>query len=220
MRNLVIVGSNSRVWQRVRRSDSARFDRVAAIGHAAVPNWSFRADDEVWVLSYANSERGNSELLDALAARGVGRMVYVSTVSTRVCEVTSFYRYPRIKLAAERHARAVHGATVVVLGLVCADQREAPAGLSMVTWLSELADLMHDGIRQDQVGTTILLAKPVHQPFCSRFEEIMYRCYGQLIGACGPWPFLLRPLDLVLKHLGCRWYGYFRVGNQLWTSIT
>ena len=51
-------------------------------------------------------------------------------------------------------------------------------------------------------------------------EALLYRLYGRLQALCGSRPCLLRPLDLLLRGLGMRWYGYTHLSNRLWTSKT
>lgn len=220
MSRRVVIGVNSSVWKQLVAEFPRQLQHVVAISHAAVTNWSFRPDDEVWIFSYSKSEGDNRKLIDALAVGGVRRAVYVSTVSTRVCDVTSCYRYPRVKLAAEADAQQRLGATIAILGLVYSDENRLPGGLSMVTRTSDLARLISEGVAAGDQCKTILIAQSIERPFRSNVERFAYRVYGWLLRACGPYPCILRPLDLALRFIGWRWYGYFRLGNKLWTSST
>lgn len=216
----IVIGANSAVWRRLATAFPSELEGVISIGHAVVAGYSFLADDEVWVFAYAKDEAGNVALMDSLLQRGVRRMIYVSTVSTRTCEVTKCYRYPRVKLAAQAEARRRLGATILLLGLVYADEHELPGGVSMVTRLADIARLMSVGVPDSDRGRDILMAAPIERPFKSRIEQCAYSAYGLLLRSCGPYPCMLRPLDLLLRQIGWRWYGYFRIGNHLWTLNT
>lgn len=105
--------------------DPSRFDRVDGLVHAA---WDFRARSE------RDIERvnvaGSIRLLDAAAAAGVERIVFISTLSAFPgCRSA----YGRAKLAVEEHVRSL-GGVVVRPGLVWGD----PGG-SLYASLAHLA---------------------------------------------------------------------------------
>jgi hypothetical protein len=213
----IVVGRNSAVWTAL-AEDEGFSRRFHSLGHKDVADYSFRTDDRVWILSYSRNSRENQELLDLLRRSGVRNAIYVSTATTNVVARTQCYEYPSTKLEAERCARSLVGAKILTIGLVFKSEAELPAGIVMATHLESLRQFMRQPIfEKDQ---TVRLFKPVQRPFSGTLERQVYGIYGLAIRICGRWPCLLRPVDLVLRALGWRWYGYLFLSNKLWSTTT
>ena len=76
---------------------------------------------------------------------------------------------------------------------------------------------MHPQWPQDN-GRRMMLFKLVERPFGSRFERAVFASYSRAMALFSWKPCLLRPLDLVLRGMGYRWYGYVFLSNRLWSS--
>jgi hypothetical protein len=110
---------------------------------------------------------------------------------------------------------------VVRIGLIHDDLDELSAGISAATQLGDLiaAMLAPDGL-PDREGAAVPLYRLVERPFSNLREQAAYRAYGALIRLCGRRPCVLRPIDLLLRLIGWRWYGYFRLSNDRCHSTT
>jgi len=216
----VVVGKGSRIWQALvkRRPVAQRFRY--AIGHTELRSFDFTSADRVWVLAYSTRPADNTAILQYLQQTGVAEIVYISSSSTIIAPLTDCYAYPRAKKLAEDEAMAIPQSKVLTLGLVVEHDSELPAGCNAATTLDEIAEFfLHPTWARDG-GRRAHLLRIVRRPFGSPFEQALYRGYGWLMGKCERRPCLLRPLDLVLRTLGMRWYGYTFLSNRLWTTTT
>lgn len=216
----VVLGRSSAVWRRL-TADPALAARIgAAIGHHELAGFTFTPADRVWVLSYSRVPAENSALLARLRDAGVAEIVYVSSSSTIVAQRTRCYEYPRVKQQAEDEALALPNARVLTLGLMHDDPAELPAGDNIATRYDTLAAFMQSPDWPDGDGRRKRLFRIERRPFRSGIERALARAYGAALDAAGAHPCLLRPLDLLLKLLGMRWYGYTFLSNRLWISTT
>lgn len=216
----IVVGRNSKVWQGLARDPQLSRKIGPAIGHRQTAAFEFRPNDRVWVFSYSRDERENAALLQALHGAGVSELVYVSSSSTRVVAETNCYEYPRVKHRAELQALAHPAGKVLTIGLVYDTLDELPAGENIATSLGELAEFMQAPHWPDGQERRKYLFRSVPRPFVSGLEQASYRVYGKVIFALRRYPCLLRPIDLLLRALNVRWYGYVYLSTGLWNSTT
>lgn len=212
----VVLGRSSRVWRSL--ATRPALAGVQAIGHAELSSFHFTGSDRVWVLSYSRDSRENADMLARLGAAGVREIVYVSSSSTIVQRITRCYEYPRVKVEAETQALALPQAKVLTVGLMYESDNELPAGPSVATSFDELAQFMTAPDWPEDDDRRKHLLRIVVRPFRSAFEDRLFRAYGALLHLAGSRPCLLRPLDLLLRTVGMRWYGYTYLSNRLWIS--
>ena len=218
----IVLGCHSAVWQRLALNAALAKRVYHAMGHREVGQFTFAANDRVWVFSYSRREDENIALLRRLRDAGVAEIIYLSSSSTCVAEKTSCYEYPRVKRQAELMVQAMPVGKVLTVGLIYVTPDELPAGENVATSIDELADFMRvpnwpDGDGEDK-GNRKNLLRVVSRPFPSRVEHFFYRCYGVAIAQAGRYPCLLRPADLILRSLNMRWYGYVYLSNRAWIS--
>lgn len=216
----VFVGSHSKVWAALSRHLGAARMPAHAIGHRDVAGFAFEPHDRVWVLSYSRLPTENAALLDALHRAGVGEIVYVSSSSAIVSSRTACYEYPRVKLRAELDALALPNARVLTVGLMYEEPALLPGGADVATSYGELAAFVAAPDWPENTGRRKRLFRVVHRPITGAVERRTYAVYGRLLQWCGRYPCLLRPLDVVLRAFGVRWYGYVYLSNSLWISTT
>lgn len=215
MRN-VVVGKNSKVWLALVASGLTERWLALAIGHQEVRDFKFLPGDRVWLLSYSPIEAGNAQIIDRIQAAHVEMLVYVSSSSAVVAESTNCYAYPRTKLAAERYAAQFENARILTLGLVYENPTELPAGDNVATSIEALAKFLLSPLWEHGKAGRHLLFKQNSRPFSNEVERFFYRAYGVVIYSFRRYPCLLRPLDLLLRCLGYRWYGYTYLSNRIW----
>jgi hypothetical protein len=212
----IVVGKNSKVWQNL--SDDPRLAGCLAIGHAEVAGFAFHPSDRVWILSFSRDMDDNQRLFETLSAAGAKDCIYVSTATANVDAVTRCYEYPRVKRASEALSQSLLGARVVLIGVVYQDLADLPAGITMATNLDQLAEAIAN-LAWSGTGHVNLFA-PVQRPFTSGAERLAFVVYGIMQRLAAAWPCLLRPLDIILRALGWRWYGYLYLSNRLWLTTT
>lgn len=215
----VLIGRNSKVWRAISANPAVAARFAAAIGHDALAEFEFLPSDRVWVFGYSRIPEENTRLLQILQRAGVGATVYVSTATTIVMRLTRCYEYPRVKQAAEQEARRLLDAKVLTLGVVVDAVTQMPPGRHAMTLLSRIEQFVLDP-RWPEGESHVHLFEPVSVPFTRRWEEGLHRVYDALQWRCRRWPCVLRPLDLVLRMAGIRWYGYVNLSDRLWTMTT
>lgn len=211
---LVVLGANSKVWKSLDKSLLLNDLCVVAIGHAEIDRFKFQPGDKVWVFSYSRKADENHRIISVLASNHNIRVFYVSSASTNVTSMTQCYNYPTVKMKAHEDALNLCTAFVVNIGWFYDDVNDLPSGVTAATSIHELARQMRDITYLP--GQIVNLFKLVNRPFRSRLEKFLYKAYGELLTLCGRNPCLLRPLDLLLRLGGMRWYGYLYLSNRLW----
>ena len=214
----VFVGSHSKVWQELSGLPESAKCCWHAIGHEDVGKFEFAARDRVWVLSYSRTPGENRAMLERLVQVGAREIVYVSSASTIVSNVTACYEYPRVKQIAEVDALALPATKVLTIGTMYRNEASLPAGANAATSFAELAAFVAAPEWPDEGGRRKRLFRIVRRPFKSALDRWAFRAYGWLQARTGSHPCLLRPLDLVLRTCGVRWYGYVYLSNRLWNS--
>lgn len=214
----VFVGCHSRVWQKLQGRLLPRLPGICAIGHCDIGDFGFTSDDRVWILSYSRRTSDNAALIATLARTPAREIVYVSSSSTIVNLRTACYDYPRLKQLAERAALELPQARVLTLGLMYEEAAELPGGTNIATSYDELAAFVAQPVWNPGPARQQRLFRVVQRPVDRAWHRVAQAIYGALIWAAGPWPCVLRPLDLLLRAAGARNYGYTYLSQRLWTS--
>lgn len=216
----MVIGRNSVLWSRIADRILAQRPDSVAIGHRDIDGLRLSAGDRIWIFSYAPDEDANRRLFDRVKALGAGLHVYLSSATANIADEVHCFRYPRVKAVGERDAARILDATPVRIGLIHDDPAELPAGTSAATLLDDLIAAMLAPDLPDRAGGAIPLYRLVERPFPSALERAAYRSYGTLLRICGRHPCVLRPIDLLLRSVGWRWYGYFRLSNMQCLTTT
>jgi hypothetical protein len=218
----VVLGRSAKIWQAIARRPGMAERFQHAVGHAELGAFVFTPQDRVWVFAYSRAPRENTAMLSFLARAGVAEVVYVTSSSTIIAPLTDCYEYPRAKKQAEDEAFAMPHGRVLTLGLVVETEEELPAGANAATTIDEIARFMLAPQWRLADGKRTHLLRIVQRPFegagGGAFERELYALYGALMSLLARKPCVLRPLDLVLRVLGMRWYGYTFLSNRLWTQ--
>ncbi len=208
----MIIGRNAKIWAQL--ATYPALQGAIALGHKDVASFEGAPGDVVWILSYAREPAQNSALFETLKERLAAgtRVVYVSTATANVAQMTGCYTYPRVKRLAEEDATKILDARIVRIGLVHETPEELPAGHSAVTSVAQLAEAMAAPPSQEAL---LRLYEMQSRPFGSGLESTAYSVYGALQRLVGRHPCLLRPVDVLLRALGWRWYGYLYLSNRM-----
>lgn len=220
VRREIVLGRNSSVWRRLSAHPQLAGHAFTAIGHHDLAGFAFSPNDRVWVFSYSRVPAENSAMLARLGRAGVAEIAYLSSSSAIVTQRTRCWEYPRVKQQAEDEVLALPNGKVLTVGLMHAEPTELPAGDNVATTYDMLAAFMRSPDWPDGGGRRRNLFRIEVCPYRGRLERAMARAYGAALEACGTRPCLLRPIDLLLRTLGMRWYGYTFLSNRLWISTT
>lgn len=215
-KRLIILGKNSKVWALLKKSNFLVELPIFAIGHNDIKNFEFFPFDQIWVLSYSRVSSENYFLLKKLSDINNINVFYVSSASTNVNLITQCYNYPKVKQQAQEDAVSLCNARIINIGWVYEAVTELPSGLTAATSVDQLAVAMRNIDNHSE--QPVNLFRMVDRPFLTSFEKNLYVLYGQLLKCCGRFPCLLRPIDLVLRMVGMRWYGYLYLSNKLWST--
>lgn len=213
---LVVLGRNSKIWAILKSSPLLSDIQVIAIGHSELKDFKFHRGDNVWIFSYSKIMDENLEMFDVLALQLDISVVYVSSASTNVTALTRCYKYPVLKKLASDEAVRICSACVVNIGLFYKNVTTLPAGRTAVTSVEMLGFAMRSISMSP--GRVVNLFELVDRPFNSRLERTLYQLYGLVLGFCGRFPCFTRPIDVVLRKLDMRWYGYLYLSNRLWST--
>ncbi|MFT3859346.1 MAG: hypothetical protein QM742_18190 [Aquabacterium sp.] len=218
----VVLGRSARIWQAIAREPGIAERFQHALGHAELASFAFTPEDRVWVFAYSRVPAENSTMLRRLKEAGVAEIVYITSSSTIIAPLTDCYEYPRAKKQAEDEAVALPQARVLTLGLVVEREDELPAGSNAATTIAEIARFMLTPawpVAQGRRAHLLrIVQRPFHGPLGGAVERALYGLYGAMMSVAGRHPCVLRPVDLVLRVLGMRWYGYTFLSNRLWTQ--
>jgi hypothetical protein len=215
----VVLGRSSKVWATL-SANPVISDRIHhAIGHKELESFEFSAADRVWILAYSRKHQENDAIFRRLMLSGVAEVVYVSSSSTIVTGRTRCYEYPDVKQKAEESVLALAQAKVLTIGLMYTDLQDLPAGDNIATSYADLATFMVAPKWPEGDGRRQYLFRVVSKPFRGSLERMLFQVYGTLMGICRNTPCVLRPVDLILRTLRMRWYGYVFLSNKLWISM-
>lgn len=218
---IVIIGRNSALWSRIADRVLAKRPDTLAVSHRDIATLQLGETDVVWIFSYSADAAANHRLFEQIAMSKAGKHIYVSSATANLADRITCYRYPAVKRDGEKGAARILRATIIRIGLIYDELTELPSGTSAATRLDDLvATMTETGEAKTATGEAILHYEILDRPFGSRAERSAFRFYGVLIRLCGSRPCLLRPVDLLLRFIGWRWYGYFRLSNDLCRSTT
>ncbi len=219
-RREVVLGMNAKVWRAVADEPRVAQRFSARLGHSELASFAFTPQDRVWVFAYSRVPAHNSAMIRHLAHAGVAEVVYLSSSSVIVNERSACYEYPRVKHLAEQEVRALPLGRVLTLGLVYGQPHELPGGDNIATSHARLAAFMLAPHWPEEGGTGRRLFERIRRPFKHHLDAGLFSLYGMLMQLAERRPCLLRPLDLLLRGMGVRWYGYTYLSNRLWISKT
>jgi len=216
----VVLGHSAKIWQQIARQPGVAHRFQHGISHRQLQSFTLTPADRVWVFAYSRLPRENSAMLAHLQAAGVAEIVYISSSSTIIGSLTTCYEYPRAKKLAEDEVESMPNGKVLTLGLVVENESELPAGANAAVTIAEIARFMLTPQWPEAQGRRAHLLRIVRRPFRHGLEQALYVAYGWLMRRLSRKPCLLRPLDLALRTMNMRWYGYTYLSNQLWTTST
>jgi hypothetical protein len=214
----IVLGRSAKIWKAISTKAGVTERFGHAIGHAQLPSFEFTPQDRVWVFAYSTEASENTAMLTRLKQAGVAEIVYITSSSTLIAPLTDCYAYPRAKKRAEDEAAQIPNCKILTLGLVVESLDELPAGVNAAITHDEIAQFMLNPVWPVDQGRRAHLLRRVERPFAHGGERALYALYGMLMSALSRQPCLLRPVDLVLRTLNMRWYGYTFLSNRLWSQ--
>lgn len=198
----LVVGKNSKVVSALNLDR----DKYICVSHKDINEFKVRGFyKDVIVFSYAKSLNENIKFLSNLA-RYTDNIIYISTTSTSYSSAGMLYQYPTVKLATENYLQnsgIFKNVLVIKLGIVISNGAiwKKP-GSYQITRI----DLLQSVLEKTQQTGVIECWEKTETNFDNWLEKLMFIIYKKIQNR-RTWR-LLRPIDLILKLMGCSWYGY------------
>jgi hypothetical protein len=219
MKSLLIIGKNSKIWNKIKK-DIKKNRVITEISHDQLRFLKKQKRfDEIWIFGYSINVNENYDLLHSAVSIKYKKCFYFSSKTTNICQVTKDYKYPMIKKISEDFLKRYNNTYIVRLGLVYGKTSDIPGGGSYVTSYKEIIKFINQDKRRIWYNKDIDLAKLIIKNFSSEFERAVYKLYGLILMSGLFRPILLRPIDLILRLIGWRWYGYFYLSNNIRPSL-
>lgn len=221
--DILIVGSNSRVWAAL----SAHIDnqKLKKNFHAVSsqdifdlsPSLLRRSFSRAVVFSYSRDLAENMKLLRNLRLF-VPSVIYISTCSVIAADRGYPYKYPRVKRAVEifaRDSKLFECLHIIRLGMVEGTfEPGSLKGIYKYTTLAMIAQFIQTPVCQNRTSVRFQnLYRIVENPIGHGLESLCFKCYRRAILFHPVMGAMLRPVDLIFRALGWRWYGYSFIAN-------
>lgn len=219
-KNVLVVGSNSSLWAALCESPILQ-NQNSGINFFAVSSrdiyglspelFQFSFSHAV-VFSYSRKLEENMKLLRNLRLL-VRNVIYISTCSVIAANKGYLYTYPRAKREVEVFARdsnLFECLRILRLGMVEGTfDADSMTGRFKYTSLEMIVREIERSCSNDRTKVSFEnLYVSAERPFDSRMEELCFKIYCRML----QWNFVMgvvmRPLDVVFRALGWRWYGY------------
>ena len=107
-----------------------------------------------------------------------------------------------------------HGLHILRIGYVVNDERPLNGGEYLITHPDDICNFIDSPLKVNK-SNTVDLFKYISLPMNS-FYKIFYSFYLSALFYLGEYAFVLRPVDLILKVAGVKWYGYNALGVIYW----
>lgn len=189
---ILIIGSNSKIIKLI-----GTFCNADLVSHSNIPlNGDYKS---AYIFSYSSDKKENKSLLDKVHNLNIANTVYISSITAGIHERYHF-KYPAIKryceiLAAER------GFNIVRIGLIVETMKHVPKyGTFAITEINEIVNMINNNESSCK--------DPEIKFFGGKITKLFEKIYLKVLILLGPFSFLMRPLDLILKIIGHSWYGY------------
>jgi len=198
----LVVGKNSKVVA------DLKLDReeYICVSHTDVNEFKVRGFfEDAIVFSYSKSLQENIKLLNNIS-RYTDNIIYISTTSTVYSSAGMLYQYPTVKLVTEnylRNTKIFKNVLIIKLGIVISnDTVWKKPGHYQIT----RTGLLKTALKQTQQTGQIECWEKTKIDFDNWLEKFMFVLYKKI--QCRRTWRLLRLIDLILKYMGYRWYGY------------
>ena len=204
--SVILIGKNSNLYKNYKDSFNSFVD--IAISASDLESYSFNENDSLIILSYGKSKKSIDLLAYNLSSLNVKFFLLISTCTTVVLEKTKCYAYPAIKQYQERlFVQKLKNVSILSVGTIVDEKADKEHHGTCITKATVFFKICEDIIRSTQSKKYLVEYEFSKFSNESSVEYKIFRAYKSLITLL-PLPCLLRPLDILLKYFGCKWYGY------------
>jgi hypothetical protein len=205
---LIIVGKNSRLYALAKPllSEHVRGE----YSHREEIDPQHIKGATLVVFSLGPTLAANTALFRRLELLHPEHLVYVSSTSALVGSSRLSLRYPRLKYLCEQSCIHRFNAAIVRVGLLPDQVPGRLIGRTLVSNVTGVANAITDAAwPASKKGGTITNAFSVSEfPPTTLADRVLLCAYGLLYSIFGGFPLVLRPLDVILRRIGFRNYGY------------
>lgn len=209
----IIIGKNSNLYKEFRYEFDDIFD--LAISHKDLQNFGTKKTDIYFILSYGQSEKEMSQLLNEIKKIKHNNVILLSTSAVIVSKYSQCYSYPRLKMMQENFfIKKMSNFIIYRVGTVLRKnnlyQNRGTCVLNSNLFFKTLKKLL-----SGEFVSQVVQEYEFVEIKKNTFESIIYLIYTVTIRLFYRFPCVLRPIDLMLKILNYPWYGYGTLSLKL-----
>jgi len=209
----IIIGKNSNLYKEFKKEFDEIFD--LAISHKDLHNFVIKKTDIYFILSYGQSEKEMSQLLSEVIKIKQNNVILLSTTAIIVSKYSKCYAYPKLKMMQENFFSAKMSNFIIYrVGTVL---RKNNLYHNRGTCVLN-SDLFFRTLKKLLSGEFVCQVVEEYEFVRiekNTLESIIYFIYTVTIRLFYKFPCVLRPIDLILKILNYRWYGYGALSLKL-----
>jgi len=210
----LIIGKNSRLVNQL--GINKKNNIIKLISHSDIQNElnSGVVYKNIFLFSFSYKMQENMSMIEKIKLFSVESEVYIiSSTSVFAYRISPFYKYPGIKSKMDSYAIS-NGFHILRIGYVVDDERSLNSGEYLITHPNDICDFIDSPLKASK-SRAVDLFKYVNLPM-NIFYKIFYSVYLFALFHLGRYAFVLRPVDLILKVAGVKWYGYNALGVIYW----
>lgn len=210
MKNLTIIGKNSRLYKIIKPQISEFINNEFSFKEID----SIKGIENAIVFSFDhNSFQSNIELLEKIYSKVTGRLIYVSSTSVYAMHYCQSYQYANIKKRIENYLVQKTNTTILRIGIVeefiSKDWYHGKIKLSSQEKIvGGIKESLQNDYRVLELWEEIIVNNvDFKKRFFYGFLVLTSKYFKRLF-------FITRPFDLLFRFLGYKNYGYTFLSNQ------
>ena len=226
MSTLVVVGSNSKAWKCLRR-DSDVICRVYEsvielqtrdlfVQHVEDKASRCTAPVDVLIFSFSPIMLDNLCLMHACTTQfSTANIVYISSLSVRANSVCRHYNYPKMKAECEKLASEFNFKILRLANVAASEQVYVEISKCHLGYYTTAHELL-GGIAECHKNALVEAYAKRQKSGVPLWLTPIYLVYSTLYRLNPSLLIVMRPIDVLLRKLGSKYYGYnYIIENQL-----
>lgn len=207
-----IIGKNSKLYNFLRKEIYQNFIVKCELSHSEVDKAPQLVNPIVFSFD-PKSEISNHKLIDNIASKTIGKLIYISSTSSDVYDVVKMYDYPRLKSCVEKFVSTLSDYVIVRVGVV-KDLTDISCFYGQIklsskdTILCSIIQCIDNNSDSGYLNAWCyeFIKGPLYKKIIYSFLFWVYKISPVLFYA-------LRPLDFIFRKLRYYNYGYTFISN-------
>jgi len=211
MKEITIIGKNSILYKQLKNSLQQNFKITRELSHQELDKVERITNPLIFSFD-KKSLKSNIKMLKTISDKSIGQSIYVSTSAIHAHSICRYYKYPKIKKNIENYLIEKTNVSILRFGVLKSKSNlEGFVGHTMITstnMFAESINMFHCGANRINECYKRTYIKPT-----SSLQKIILLLLKKLLFLKGFYV-LLRPLDLFLKLINFKNYGYSFLSNH------